>query len=307
MDESQTIVDQEGIRGHNLSRLAEGQVSYSQFIDIENTPNLLQLKEAFYRGIAYVSKPLQSGVDLYIPIRVPFDESGISYKVCENDTASKSSSGVHSNANSSYLETVKGKEIERNEESLPKILEIYNLQISDLVDGSDDFWYTALCVQCKNQSSSRSSDDYGIDLVSSGVATKSIPCLSVKHVLKVEQSSVTKMKQPSDRLKPYRHGIVIKGLNDGMLPDEAILGDSKDNFIHRFLILLDASPNPLIDTMDLEERLQTGFSYSAYVDGFNGNGVKEKSLPHEFEDIVHDTSRRDETNDRKRGASKAEL
>jgi len=58
-------------RTANLRLLLQGLVSFVQFIEINYTPNVSDLLEAYLSGIAYCCRAGQAGIDLIIPVLLP--------------------------------------------------------------------------------------------------------------------------------------------------------------------------------------------------------------------------------------------
>jgi hypothetical protein len=190
--------DQEtDVRRRNLHVLLDGDVSFSHFLEVENIPGVSQLKEAFYRGMGFVSKPNITGVDIFIPVRIKkIEQEDIFVGIDEESQRGKSTTA--DNLVMKGLEKLSEREIE----SLMKMKKAYQMKISDLVENSENYSYTAICIQSRKL--------LGYDIC----MDINVPYLAIKHVLKSDDFSIKPMRYGG---KPYRHGVVIKGMDDSLL------------------------------------------------------------------------------------------
>jgi hypothetical protein len=202
---AESLTKNKDARTLNLNKLLNGDMTFSHFLDIENTPTMGQLEEAFYRGYAFMSYPNQAGVDIYIPVRIQG-----SIEPCQIDYEDIASRSVFPFADKIFkCDQPSPKKV--SEDRLEKLKAAYQFKMSSIVDtAGKNYVYTALCIQSKNAVSSSPMDDVYIDLASSGVPNSSkIPCLAMKHVLRTSTNLIEPMPFQG---KPYRYGIVIEGL-----------------------------------------------------------------------------------------------
>jgi hypothetical protein len=187
-----------------LKLILDADLTFSHFLNIENTPSLDQLEEAFYRGFAFISNPYQAGVDIYIPIRIKGTVAA-----CEQNYQYFANRSVFSNAHKIFDEKLSP--VELPQARIDKLTFAANFRMFSVVQKQAESIYSAICIQCKNTAESFISDDVYIDLASSGVPNAAdIPCLAIKHVLRSSDNSIESMAYQD---KPYRHGIVIEGMN----------------------------------------------------------------------------------------------
>jgi hypothetical protein len=241
----------------NLDSLLKGETSFCQFVDIENTPNLAQLKEGFYKGCAFIARPLQAGVDILIPVRIKGTTSLETFAEFEN-SARPAKSNIFPTADSKILETVVSSNESVEESKINGIRESWNIKISDLVEGSNEHVYTAICIQCKN-STSEKDDLYKVDLTFAGVdGASDLPCIAIKHSLRMDKPIIKPM-QYTDR--PYIHGIIIKSLDHiKMLPNlHQPAGDKAEynrKFFAQVLDVLGTKLNPYAQISSIDLKLQ---------------------------------------------------
>ena len=230
----------------NLELLLNGEISFSQFVDIENTPSENQLKEAFYKGLAFVAVPCQAGVDLFIPVRIKRD--GIQQFTKNEDESTEAARNVFKKADRIFLQKDGSLKKVKDEDVFKSVQNTYSFYVSDYIQGADNYRYTAICIQSKNKEKSCSSEDLGIDLSFAGVVLSSsakIPCISIKHTLRYDGFEIKNMDFQG---KPYRYGLVINGIDNS--PNSMF----EKEFTDKLIEVLNTSSNSYvhIDTMEPE-------------------------------------------------------
>jgi hypothetical protein len=162
-----TDVEKDTHRLHNLEMLLDGEVSFCQFIDIEATPNLKMIKEGFYGGTAFISRPNQAGVDILIPVRISKSKSFKSFVLDKSVPAER---GIFRNSHdillaaSTLLPDPNANLSKIPEPILSKLKLALKYSLVDIITNHDDFWYSAICIQSKNTDRDDPADNKGVDL-----------------------------------------------------------------------------------------------------------------------------------------------
>jgi hypothetical protein len=269
-----TCTTNKDARIQNLSLILDSDLTFSHFLNIENTPCLAQLEEAFYRGYGFVSYPNQAGVDIYIPIRM----KGTAAR-CMKNYEYIATRGVFPNAHKSFAaKDEKVSPIEIPEARIDKLTSTASFTMSSVVQKKTGSIFSAICIQCKNSAENTVSDDVYIDLASSGVPNSAdIPCLGIKHVLR---SSNNSMKPMAYQEKPYRHGIVIEGIDVlkhyGRMKDVKLVMES----------ILEVNENPLLHIPRNDEKLKmAGATMNSYK--LEKNFIRSLFIPSKIENSVN--------------------
>jgi hypothetical protein len=263
-----TLTDNATNRSQNLEMLLNGEVSFCQFIDIENTPDIRQVKEGFYGGTGFISRPNQAGVDIYIPVRIRLTEDSPNFQCSfEKDVSKAACRGSFPNADdilkakSRLVPTDKRNKVEAK--TLYTLSDALNFCVSDVIKEESEYLYSAICIQSKNTDRDNSKDNKGIDLRFSGVIPgnePNIPCISIKHVLRFQP------KRPGDQVKamkyddrPYRHGIVIRGLDHSTMLTPL---SERKAFFKKMSAILSVRANENVHNSTLDLKLQSAADHS---------------------------------------------
>jgi hypothetical protein len=264
-DAIETLKNDAKRREKNLSMLLNGEVSYCQFIDIENTPDMNQLEDGFYGGTAFIARPNQAGVDMFIPVRVLKTKKHPQFNCnLKGDLSKPAKNGRFINADDILRATSRLVPNDQNIEVKPATLETLksamNFSLADKVEDKGAYLYSAICIQSKNSTTDSTEANKGIDLRFSGVITaeaKNIPCISIKHVLRCDPQ-IDIMKGEG---RPYRHGIVIRGLDsEKMLNgfDQQV----RQPFLARVLNILSLKANENVHNSTLDLKLQSAADHN---------------------------------------------
>jgi hypothetical protein len=147
--------------------------------------------------------------------------------------------------------------------TLDKLGVIMNFCVSDVVKEEEKYVYSAICIQSKNTDRDVSEDNKGIDLRFSGVIPgnePNIPCISIKHVLRFQpknQAKQVKAMKYDDR--PYRHGIVIRGLDHSTMLTPL---SQRKAFFKKMSAILSVRANENVHNSTLDLKLQSAADHS---------------------------------------------
>jgi hypothetical protein len=160
--------------------------------------------------------PNQAGVDLIIPVRIKKPKEKI---VCSKDQAKRAKAAVYPDADKTLMTKFTPK-VQHDPIAMKKIFEAYKFSVKEILSIDQEYQFTGICIQSKNKEHSGQDEDLGVDSVYAGVhkVGAGIPCLSIKHVLRSSSSDIQHMRYQG---KPYRHGVIVRGLDN----NEEVVGD----------------------------------------------------------------------------------
>jgi hypothetical protein len=163
-------------RTENCDIFLRGKVSFLQFVTVTYTPAIEDLEDAFIRGVAFVCRPGQAGVDIVIPVVLPeVNKAEKRVRIAAPKVATRA---IWKNSEDLLKESdgitvpLSPSDIESSE---PRKLSIPGLRKR----------ISCLCVQVKNSADNLKKADNYTNPWGAGVFSRSEvrPCMSVKHVL----------------------------------------------------------------------------------------------------------------------------
>jgi hypothetical protein len=227
----------------NLDLILQGQVSFLQFIDMTYTPSIEDLEDAFLRGIAFVCRPGQAGVDLIIPVLLPENTGFGNYRFECRKQANKN---VWPDSRDCFKGT-NGQRVFSKDGEIANSL----TKVKKLTYGLSRTRISCLCVQVKNSYTNDASANTFTNPWSAGIFTdyQPRPSLSVKHVL----WSHAEIKVTHDYADPYAlltvfHRLTVPGINEPISKEHMEL-------LNLLQDLLNTTKNPLIQVPTLQDKI----------------------------------------------------
>jgi hypothetical protein len=220
----------------NLDVLLQGKLSFLQFIEITYTPTIPDLVDAFLRGVAFVCRAGQAGVDLVIPVLLTKRYS----RDPMFDKPSRASRSIWPDSGSVLRESTSSGEYASEEPGIEmKEMDalLQEIEAKKLTANIDPGQMTCLCIQVKNSSQNLNDQDtytnpWGAGIL--GESDTSRPSLSVKHVLGGDPKLSYRLLDSMTYMTVF-HGIQTPGI----APEVEILRDL-------IAVLLDTYANPLV-------------------------------------------------------------
>jgi hypothetical protein len=171
-------------------------------------------------------------------------------------------------------------------ETLERIQKSFKVRISDLIKKEKKYLFSAICIQSKNRTSASKEDDARVHMLFSGMVQTNIPCISIKHVLRMDKPIIKGMDHEG---LPCRHGLVIHSWDvDKMIRGPGLIPKEEDRpkFMTMLTDILEAKPNQYVFISELDLKLQCAAAFSEsvklserlFTDAINNATKKEDHL-----------------------------